>query len=134
MSTESSAVTTSAQQVVQTYLDAWRHKNADAMGRCVHSDVSFRGPLSESREREAFVDGAKRMFPLLREHRVRSILMGNDQAMFVYDFVCTEPIGVCRTAEFVTLKDGLIGSVEIFFDARPFEKLMPSQARGPEKA
>src|SRR5262245_26014246 len=134
MSTESTAATTSAQQVVHTYLDAWRHKDADALGRCVHSDVSFRGPMSESRGRDAFVDGAKKMFPLLREHRVRSILAGNDHAMFVYDFVCAEPIGVCRTAEFVTLKDGLIGSVEIFFDGRPFEKLMQSQGRGSAKA
>jgi len=54
--------------------------------------------------------------------------------MFVYDFVCAEPIGVCRTAEFVTLKDGLIGSLEIFFDPRPFEKLMQSQAGRREKA
>ena len=104
------------------------------MRTCVHSDMSFRGPLTGSRGREAFVDGAKRMFPLLREHRVRSILAGDDQAMFVYDFVCAEPIGVCRTAEFVTLKDGLIGSLEIFFDPRPFEKLMQSQAGRREKA
>jgi ketosteroid isomerase-like protein len=128
-----SAETTSAPQVVQTYLDAWKHKDADAIGRCVHSDVSFKGPMSESRGRDAFVEGAQRMFPLLREHRVRSIVAAKDQAMFVYDFVCAEPIGACRTAEFVTLKDGLIGSVEIFFDARPFEKLMQSQAAGAAK-
>jgi hypothetical protein len=34
--------------------------------------------------------------------------------MFVYDFICADPVGVCRTAEFVTLEDGLIACVEIF--------------------
>jgi len=75
-----------------------------------------------------------RMFPLLQEHRVRSLLTNGGRAMFVYDFVCAEPIGVCRTAELVTLRDGLIASVEIFFDPQPFEKLMQSQARGSARA
>ena len=124
---ESSFATTAVPQVVQTYLNAWKHKDAEAMGRCVHAGLSFRGPMSESQGRDAFVEGSKRMFPLLREHWLRSILASSDQAMFTYDFVCAEPVGVCRTAEAVTVKDGLIGSVEIFFDARPFEKLMQAQ-------
>ncbi len=36
-------------------------------------------------------------------------------------------IGVCRTAELMTFKDGLISGIELFFDARPFEKLRQSQ-------
>ena len=117
--------------LVNKYLEGWKTKDANAIAACVHPEVTFTGPMSTSQGRDAFVAGAARMFPMLREHRVRSILTNRDQAMFVYDFVCIEPIGVCRTAEFVTLQDGLIGSVEIFFDARPFEKLMQSQARGP---
>jgi hypothetical protein len=127
MVAESSSATTAVPQVVQAYLSAWKHKDAEAMGRCVHAGVSFKGPMSESQGRDAFVEGSKRMFPLLREHRLRSILASSDRAMFTYDFVCAEPIGVCRSAEVVTFKDGLIGSVEIFFDARPFEKLMQPQ-------
>ena len=43
--------------------------------------------------------------------------------MIAYDFLCSAPIGNCRTAELVTLEDGLIRDVELFYDARPFELL-----------
>src|SRR5262245_35995498 len=47
---------------LSTLLGAWRQKNADRIARCVHPDVSFKGPMSESRGRDAFIDGARRMF------------------------------------------------------------------------
>ena len=45
-----------------------------------------------------------------------------------YDFVCVEPIGVCRTSELITVKEGFIGDVELFFDARPVEKFAGMKA------
>jgi hypothetical protein len=48
--------------------------------------------------------------------------------MFAYDFVCRDPIGVCRTAELVRFQDGLIRDIELFFDARPFEAMQRTQA------
>ena len=44
--------------------------------------------------------------------------------MFAYDFVCEPPIGVCRTAELITFEDGLVKTIELFYDARPFEQLI----------
>jgi hypothetical protein len=40
--------------------------------------------------------------------------------MFCYDFVCREPIGVSRTAEWLRFEGSLIREIELFFDARPF--------------
>jgi hypothetical protein len=51
-----------------------------------------------------------------------------DRAMFAYDFICRDPIGVCRTAELVRFQDGLIRDIELFFDARPFEAMQRAQA------
>ena len=113
----------SATKVVNQYIAAWKNKDADAIAACLDRDVHFKGPMAETKGREPFVAASRRMFPLLQDYRVRSVFVDGDHAMFVYDFVCVEPIGVCRTAELVTVKDGLIASSEIFFDARPFEKL-----------
>jgi len=121
------AVVASTRDVVDTYLDAWKTKNADAIAACVHPDVHFTGPMTELRGRDAFVEGARKMFPLLQEYRVRAVLTNGNQAVCVYDFVCREPVGVSRTAELITLKDGRVASSEIFFDARPFEKLIGTQ-------
>ena len=113
----------SASQIVNQYIAAWKNKDADGIAACVASDVHFKGPNAETTGRDPFVAASRRMFPLLQEFRIRSLFVDADRAMFAYDFVCGEPIGVCRTAELVTIKDGLIVSSEIFFDARPFEQL-----------
>lgn len=113
----------SATEVVNQYIAAWKKKDADAIAACLGSDVHFKGPMAETTGREPFLAACRRMFPLLQDYRVRSLLIDGDRAMFAYDFVCAEPIGVCRTAELITIKDGLIASSEIFFDARPFERL-----------
>jgi hypothetical protein len=42
--------------------------------------------------------------------------------MLTYDAEFGEPIGICRTAVLMTFKDQLIERLELFFDARPFEK------------
>jgi hypothetical protein len=83
--------------------------------------------MTETTGKEKFLQSAKRMFGLLKRLEVRSKFASCDQAIFTYDFICTDPIGVCRTAELITFRDGLISRIELFFDARPFEKLMQSQ-------
>ena len=111
----------------EAYLKAWDKKDIEAIAKYLHSEVHFVGPMTETTGKEKFLQSAKRMFGLLKRLEVRSKFASGDQAIFTYDFICTDPIGVCRTAELITFKDGLIGRIELFFDARPFEKLMQSQ-------
>jgi hypothetical protein len=44
------------------------------------------------------------------------------QAMLTYDADFGEPIGICRTAVLMAFRDDLIERIELFYDARPFEK------------
>jgi hypothetical protein len=39
-----------------------------------------------------------------------------------YDVDFGEPIGICRTAELMTFEGSLIMRIELFYDARPFER------------
>ena len=121
-------MSTSASQIVNQYIAAWKSKDANAIAAVVAPNVDFKGPNAETTGREAFVAACQRMFPLLAEYKLRTLVLNGDLAMFAYDFVCPEPVGVCRTAELITIKDGLIASSEIFFDARPFEKLAKRSA------
>ncbi len=111
----------------EAYLKAWDRKDLAGISKYLDPDVRFLGPMSQTTGKEAFLDSAKRMFALLKEIKVRSKFAAGEQAIFTYDFICAEPIGVCRTAELIIFKNGLISSIELFFDARPFEKLRQSQ-------
>jgi len=109
-------------EITNEYLNAWKEKNTDAIAELIHPEVHFKGPMTEFEGKDQFLAACQRMFPMLREFRVRSIAALENQVIAIYDFVCIEPIGVCRTAELITFDEDLIRDVELFFDARPFEK------------
>jgi hypothetical protein len=109
------------------YLDAWSHRDLDGIAVHLHPDVHFKGPMQELDGREAVLASSKRIFPLLERLEVRARFVSGERAMFAYDFVCRDPIGVCRTAELVRFEDGLIRDIELFFDARPFEAMQRAQ-------
>jgi hypothetical protein len=48
--------------------------------------------------------------------------------MVAYDVDFGEPIGICRSAVMMTFNDGLITRIELFYDARPFEKNLKKDA------
>jgi hypothetical protein len=110
------------------YLEAWSHKDLDGIAIHLHPDVHFKGPMQELNGREAVLASSKRIFSLLERLEVRGRFVSGERAMFAYDFVCRDPIGVCRTAELVRFQDGLIRDIELFFDARPFEAMQRTQA------
>jgi hypothetical protein len=105
------------------YLNAWSRKDLDGIAAHLHPEVHFKGPMQELNGRDAVLASSKRIFPLLEQLNVRAQFVSGERAMFAYDFVCREPIGLCRTAELVHFQDGLIRDIELFFDARPFEAM-----------
>ncbi len=118
----------------EAYLQAWNNKDLSAIASHLHPDVRFLGPAASTSGKEAVMEAAKRMFPLLQSLKVQSKFASGDQAIFTYEFICAEPINVCRTAELMTFKDGLIIGIELFFDARPFEKLAQAQKQKAQPA
>jgi hypothetical protein len=112
----------------RAYLEAWSRKDLDGIAALLHPRVHFKGPMQELNGREAVIEATRRIFPLLERFDVHARFISGDRAMFAYDFVCREPIGVCRTAELVRFENGLIRDTELFFDARPFEAMQRAQA------
>ena len=111
----------------EEYLKGWNQKDIATISKHLDADAHFVGPIAQTTGKDAFVQGAQRMFPILKEVKLHSKFAAGDQVMLTYDFICTEPVGVCRTAELLTFKNGLISGSELFFDARPFEKLRQPQ-------
>ena len=109
------------------YLNAWSHKDLNGIAAHLHPEVHFKGPMQELNGRDAVLAASKAIFPLLERLDVRTQFVSGERAMFAYDFVCREPIGLCRTAELVRFQDGLIRDIELFFDARPFEAMQRAQ-------
>jgi ketosteroid isomerase-like protein len=104
------------------YYHAMDRKDLAAMSRLLHPDVQVVSPLDNLTGREPVLQAAERFLPAVKNIEVRAHFGSADQAMLAYDMVFNEPLGVCRTAAFLTIKHGLIVRNELFFDARPFER------------
>jgi hypothetical protein len=104
------------------YYKAMADKDLTSMARHLHPDVRLVTPMEELTGKEAVLEAAKRLLPLINSIKVHAKFGSEDQAMLTYDMEFAEPIGVTRTAALMTFKDGLITRNEIFFDARPFDK------------
>ena len=116
-------------EVARRYLKAWHLKDIEGVEALLDPGVTFKGPLAATSGREAFMGAVKRMVPLLKGIDLRHMLADDEHAVAVYDFVCIDPIGACRTTELLSFNGDLIRSSEVFFDARPFEAMLRQPAR-----
>lgn len=112
--------------LAEEYLDAWKRKDLQGISRLVHPEIDLKSPLVEVSGRDAFLGTCEKILPMLLDVRIHAKFASQTQAMMVYDFVLKEPIGTTRTANLMTFEKHLIRSVELLFDARPFEHPAPA--------
>jgi hypothetical protein len=114
-------VTTTTQRNVasaEAYYQAMNDKDLAGVATHLHPDVRFMAPLADLTGKEA----AKRFVGLTKSLKVRAKFGSDDKAMLTYDVDFGEPIGICRTAALMTFQGSLIVGLELFYDARPFER------------
>jgi ketosteroid isomerase-like protein len=112
----------------EAYYKAMNDKDLAGVARHLHPDVRFIGPLAELTGKQAVLEAAERFATLIKSLKVRAKFGSEDQAMLTNDADFGEPIGVCRTAVLMTFNKGLIARIELFYDARPFEKHLRKDA------
>ncbi len=121
-------LTGSTVALANAYYQAMGDKDMAGVAQHLHPDVHFIGPLAELVGKEAVLEAATRFATLIKSLTVRTGVGSEEQAMLAYDADFGEPIGTCRTAALVTFKDNLISRIELFYDARPFEKNLKKEA------
>jgi hypothetical protein len=106
--------------VARAYLNGWKCRNKAAIIDTLHVAVRFVGPMTRLEGRDAVAASFGPLFPILRDVSVRHLSEDGNQAVAVYDFLCVEPVGSIRMAELLEIEGGLVRSIEMFFDPRPF--------------
>jgi hypothetical protein len=112
----------------EAYYKAMNDKDFAGVATHLHPDVRFMGPLADLTGKEAVLEAAKRFATLTKSLKVRAKFGSHDEAMLTYDVDFGEPIGICRTAALLTFQDSLVARIELFYDARPFEKNLKKEA------
>jgi hypothetical protein len=116
------AATESSVGPAVAYYEAMNDKNISEMGRHLHPDIHLISPMENITGKQAVLDAAQRLLPMIKSVNMRARFGSGEQAMLAYDMVFAEPAGMCRTAALMTIKNGQIVRNELFFDARPFDR------------
>ena len=113
----------------EAYYRAFAARDAAGITKHLHPQVHLKNPLAEVSGRDAVVEAAKRLFPMVEKIEVRQRFGAGDRIVLIYDMTCAAPIGVVHTAAAMHFRDGLIADIDLFLDATPFRGAGPPPAR-----
>lgn len=122
-------MTSATRELVCDYIQAIGGRY-DRLPGLLHPDVIFTGAVKAgSHDRDSYVDGFRRLGPILVRIDVRQILAEGDHAAVLYDFVTDTPAGTVLTSEWLTFDHGLIRTSVLLYDMRQWPVVLEELAR-----
>ena len=115
----------SVRELVTEYVSAVGEKRFDRLAELVHPDDTFEGTENtQTRGAEAFVQGFRNLAPIIARNETRELIVEENRAFVLYDFVTDTPVGPVLCGEFITVENGLILSSTLIFDWRRWPEVM----------
>ncbi len=111
-------------QIVTNYHNAWTGGDVEAARLCLADDLDFQGSIDTFHRADDFIIALMMFKKMLRGINLIQSFFSESEAALLYDCDTMSPTGVIRTAEFFTVKDGKIKSINLVFDATELRKLM----------
>jgi len=109
-----------AKRVVDRYFSALRAKDFETMRTLLTDDVSFVGPLGTTDGVDEYIDAMKRVTAHMTGVE-RRVLFGEDEHVCqVYDLTTSKPPVTITVVQWLTVREGRIATVRLFFDPRPY--------------
>jgi hypothetical protein len=108
--------------IAKAFYTSMSEKNVVGLEQYLHDDIEFIAPLAKTYGKEAYIENAKKFMGFFSSLAIRTVCDSNHEATVVYDLNFPESIGSVPTVALMNLNDGLITRIELFYDARPFER------------
>lgn len=109
----------SARDVVDRYFTAMASKDFAAMRPLLHDDVSFKGALGTTDGAEDYISGLQRVMATMTGMERRVIFAAGEDMCQVYALTLAEPPVTLPIAQWLTVRDGRIAALRVYFDPRP---------------
>lgn len=109
-------------EIARAYYTAMGEKNTAALAQYLHPEVQFSTPFGKSAGRETVLGAVQGFVSMFNRLTIRTVFGSENQALVVYDVEFPAPIGQCPSTALLTVNDNLITKIELFYDARPFER------------
>lgn len=108
-------------EIATAYYRGVGKKDVKSVENLLHPDVQVVSPLSTVNGKTPVLESVKAFSESLKSLAIRSKFESGDQAMIVYDIELPAPVGLNRTASLLTINNGLITKIELFYDSAPFK-------------
>jgi len=108
--------------IAKAFYTSMSEKNIETMEKLVHPNVQFTAPLAKLQGKEAYLEALKGFTAFFKTLTIRALFGEGDQAVLIYDVDFSAPIGKVPSVALMTFQEGLIIRIELFYDARPFDK------------
>jgi ketosteroid isomerase-like protein len=121
---------------VEAYYDSWKygaeHFDEDRLREVLDPNLDFFGSIAGHRTgAEGFIRGVGDIARALKSFRMIQLLRDGNQAAAIYECELTRPEGTFRFAEFFTVENGRIVSLNLCYDGTEFRKLSPAPPQEP---
>ncbi|CAN5798209.1 hypothetical protein BH24ACT5_BH24ACT5_01060 [soil metagenome] len=112
-------------RLVAEYVEAVSTGDFERLTALVHPEATFGGTVvSETAGGEAFVQGFRNLWPITVRIDVREMVVTEDHAVVLYDFVTDTPAGSVLSSEFLSVDGGRIRSSILLFDWRRWPEVI----------
>lgn len=116
------AVHMTSTEIAESYYKAMSDQNMDEIAKYIHPDIQFVGPLDQFKGKDRFLKAVEGLFAFYTKIDIVASFGEGNQAMLTYHMTCVEPINLVRAAVYLTVEGNKIKELELFYDARPFER------------
>jgi ketosteroid isomerase-like protein len=114
-----------AQEIVARYYDAWQTKSGDLSDVPIADDFRFTGPVASFDNAEGYRAMARDAGQAVTSFEVRRQFVDGDTVCSIIDWEMAIPgVGRMTSAELLEVKDGVIVSGELIYDAEELRRAM----------
>jgi len=119
---------TNPETIARTYLDSVATKDLDRCASLLAPEVTFRGPASQYKGAAEILAAFRRLSSIHVRTDIQRVFSDGNEVCVIYDFV-TDTMGAMPTIEWLTIEDGKIASIKLFYDQVPWVKIREEMAR-----
>jgi ketosteroid isomerase-like protein len=114
--------------VFREYLDRFTTGDLEGARDLLAEDFSFHGPMLQAEGRDAFLEGASGLGPIVRGNEMLRQWEDGEEVCSVYEFKVETPAGAgsIPMTEWVRVRDGKLVSARVIFDTAQMAALAPA--------
>ncbi|AIQ48585.1 hypothetical protein R70723_23740 [Paenibacillus sp. FSL R7-0273] len=120
--------TNNALKIAHTYFEAMANRDVEKIMTLAADDIACNSPVGQLAGTQSF-RGFQEGFARMIEKLTLVTALGNDQqAVIIYESD-TLPVKNAIVAEYITVRNDKISSIQVIYDATPFAAYMATQAK-----